>query len=228
MVGIGAGFLKRIVALTMTLLLVGGGILSVAIAECAHSNTEWRTDWDSKSVTGGYVWQRKYCKTCGKQLDFKIMAMSMVNEGKFIFTPNEFGERLEKISKAIDNQYITQLAEVDGELVCAVRNESNDVIAAIQFTDQKDLLAGTEHDKANISAIMVYCYTEDMSEVVAVTLATILCCDSSLKKTDAVDVASNVITYSTSGKAYKHNDVSYAMSTTSNGNMVFVASVLNK
>ena len=198
---------------------------------CNHSSTTWKRE--SPDVIIGLVTTKKVCNTCGKVLDYDYTAIAMTENSQFIFSPNQFAERLDRMFSVLNKYYdASKYSAASGimdndELICTVRNSSYNGVAGIQFTDKKNLLKKDSENKSDISCIMAYFLSDDAAVFADVAVGVVLTCDSSLEVSDASAIVKKAFLSSAEGKSYKHNGISYAFTPASSG-YLFVASLLNK
>lgn len=201
-------------------------------ASCSHASSTWKTT--STYITSGCVFQSKFCDFCGKTLDTRIKAIPMHENGRFVFTPNQFNERLDKLLCTLNEYYDAGSYQVqidtmdDNALICAVSSLQGKSIAGIQFTDENTYLKDGEQDNQTISCIMSYFVADDMDAFVDICMGIVLTCDSSLEVSDAKDILQSAMLSTANGKPYRHHGVGYAFSSFSSGGYLFVASLLDK
>lgn len=69
-----------------------------------HTPGEWVQD-EPDYVTG-LVWLRQYCSVCGKELDTDLKSLTSFHNGDtFLFTPQQFVDRLNSIFSVLTKNY---------------------------------------------------------------------------------------------------------------------------
>ena len=194
---------------------------------------QMKADLDSMDIVIGIIWERKYCDICGKYTDSRLKTFSMHEGGRFRFTPNEFEERFAKISEIFSENYggnelMPLMAPLEnGELCLALYDESYDLIAYIQFTDEEQYLKETEQDVAAISCVMGFLISEDATSWVDVMIPTLITCDSSLEVSDASDLCESMLLSSATGKPYVHNEIGYAFAPIGDSHMFTISLLMD-
>lgn len=189
-----------------------------------HTPGEWEIDESSRSMESGTVWVRQYCQICGTQIDRKLKSFSLDNGSIFLFTPQQFSERLNSIFSLLDDcTYTAKLGILDDNtMTCAIFED--EAIAAILFNDNTSEMNGDLQNSATIESLMTYFYTDDISEIVPAMLGIILTCDNTLEISDAADVGKALVLASLSNEPYYKNDIGYVFGE-NNGSYMLVVSL---
>lgn len=226
--------IRKSLLLVFTLQLITCFCVQPCFADdCSHPSATWKADMDSMDIVGGFVWERYYCDVCGAVIKSQLKSFSMHDGSKFLFTPNEFDQRFNKINKLITDDdtgenfttILTTLEDND-ELYLILCDESGELVGFMQFSDESSLFTAADQDEANISCVLVYFSTEGASTWVDVMLPAIITCDSSLEVSDAADVVRSMIASVADGNPYTKNGISYAFSSIGDYHL-FVISLLN-
>lgn len=191
-----------------------------------HTAGDWVIDEESRDIVTATIWRRKYCSVCADITDSDLRSFPLHEDNLFLFTPEEFTERVEKIYKYLDKTvYETELIAFGDNLGCVVMD--SDAVAAIMFMSEDGLLTGKDTESREIGAVVVGYYTDDISEVVNVMIGVIIACDNSLEQSDAADVAQQMIVASYLGEPYYHNGIGYVFGDDGDGYKLIVSVLEN-
>lgn len=188
----------------------------------AHKAGEWEIDEDSRSVISATVWIRRYCENCNAVVDSNLKSFALHEDNVFLFTPEEFAERLERIYDIIGKQkYKTTLAAVDGSMGCGI--QSDKVVAVMMFMSKDGLLTESDTESRNVGGIYTSFYTDDIDEVVNVLIGAIIACDSTLDSSTASEIGKQMILATTRGEPYYHNGIGYAFGDDGDGYKLMIS-----
>ena len=140
-----------------------------------HTPGEWVQD-EPDYVTG-LVWLRQYCSVCGKELDTDLKSLTSFHNGDtFLFTPQQFVDRLNSIFSVLTKNYSffgsysAQLFSPDStSLGCVITDSLGDLICTVLFQD-KNAETILEENSHLMNAIMSGFSTKDPDEVTNVLL----------------------------------------------------------
>ena len=174
-----------------------------------HTPGEWVQD-EPDYVTG-LVWLRQYCSVCGKELDTDLKSLtSFHNADTFLFTPQQFVDRLNSIFSVLTKNYSffgsysAQLFSPDStSLGCVITDSLGDLICTVLFQD-KNAETILEENSHLMNAIMSGFSTKDPDEVTNVLLALALVVNPDLEVSDANALCQKVLndTYTCDGLRY--------------------------
>ncbi len=191
-----------------------------------HVPGEWiPEELDYSSV---YYSVKKYCTVCSAFVDSDIVFFNKMHEdGMFLFSPEEFSDKLGQFYSALEYNMTTSLVVLDNNsLVCGVYYRG-EVIAAIFLNNDYSHMDSSEKDAHTMSSIMVYYYTDEVSYVVNSIVGIMITCDPTLEEDSANAVLLEAIDAGKKNDNHKYNGINYALTIIDNM-YVFVASVLNK
>lgn len=194
-----------------------------------HTPGEWKLD--EPSFVSATVWMRQYCAVCGERLDSELKALQALNEnGAFLFSPNEFAERLSLMLKQINNCNLdAQLATLDdGTMGCGII-DSTGTIGILLYCDDDAVMEDSAQNNGNeITSMICTFQTDDMSKIVQATIGMILTSDPSLEMSDAASIAkATVLSMYANNDYYEKNGIKYLFGEL-DGKYRFVVSVLEK
>lgn len=196
-----------------------------------HTPGEWKED-EPNFVTGG-VWLRQYCQVCEQQIDSKLMSLKSLHEnGVFLFSPNQFSERLSLIYKHMSNcDYKAELITLDDGTMGTGIISGNQHIGSLLFTDSNNIMnTGTENDTRKIASVICTFNSDvDIEAQVPAIVGMIAASNSSLEISDATDVAKKtVLAMYSNNTYYEKNGIKYLYGNSKGEGEQFIISVLNK
>ncbi len=183
------------------------GLEEGSIAE--HIAGDWVDDFNIVTAT---VFRYKYCINCGEKMDSDIKSFSLHNEDKFLFSAEDFSERLGSMFSVLYKNYsydcnykCDTLVMDDGSIYCGVTDTK--AISVILFHDsQGNKVKPGEKDISTITATI---NSTNASDNVNVLLGVLLTCDASLEVEDALELAKQIMKSTMSSTPYYHNGIGY-------------------
>ena len=194
---------------------------------CDHPYTYFRNEAGNASVINGKYKEYEYCQTCDALLNVEERYLSMDDNEKFIFTPEEFAQRFENICKDNFYNYDVSLEGFNGEtLYCDVRNADGNAMARITFFNGDGVLkrnAGGEE----IVTVMLECLpgADDEVEVDAILKTLLLTTNPILENYDLDIIVECATCAGKNGGTYDCGDRGYAI-WMEDGNVFASAAVL--
>lgn len=232
---IGSILFRMLGTLIAMILLMNSAETTLVVAdkaECQHVSCTWEIDFTSYNKVIGYYFERYYCDECGIATDERMQTIALHQGTRFILTPVQFEERLKRISYTLSENYDIEhydieLKDMDGEIAITMYDKDENLVAIIQFTDEKEMLTlkGNTANEERVSCVMVYIYSENVSDWIGVTMTTMLTCDNTLEVPDASDILKTVVLSGVDGDNFRHNDIGYAFGEVGEYKL-FVASLL--
>lgn len=187
-----------------------------------HTEGDWELDEESRDIISGTIWRRKYCLTCNNSIDSELRSFPLYDNEHFLFSPNEFEERLSKIYEYIDNNnYSVNMIAYDDTMGCVVSGSES--IAAIMFLSDDNILTATGVDSHEVDTIVASYYTDDLSHVVNVMIGIMVACDNTLEVSDAADIGKQIIVSSYLGEPYYNNGLGYVFGDDGDGYKLIVS-----
>lgn len=191
-----------------------------------HTPGEWIAEEPDYSSV--YYSVKQYCSVCDAYMDSDIVFFNTMHEdGLFLFSPEEFAEKLESFYSVLGYNMTTNLAVLDDNTLACGIFYRGDVIAAVLFNNDYSEMDGDEKDAHTMSSMMVYYYTDEVSYVVKSMIGIMIACDPTLEEDDAKTLGSAVVSAAQYNDNYEHNGITYALTVVKN-QYLFVASVLDK
>lgn len=187
-----------------------------------HTPGEWiAEDPDYSSV---YYSVEQYCSVCDAYMDSDIVFFSTMHEnGLFLFSPEEFTDRLESFYSVLKSDMTTTLAILDDNTMgCGIVYES-DSIAVILFNDNNSTMDGDKKDSRSVSSMMVKYFTDDVSCVVESMYGIMFACHPSLEKDDAKYVAKAIVYAAEDGDYYQYQGIKYLLTVRDDAYWLFVS-----
>ncbi len=150
-----------------------------------HTAGEWEED---PNAIDGTVYRERHCTVCKRQLTAETVPLdTMVRDGMFLFTPNEFMARLSTLTRKYAHQFTYEFVLADTGLAAFVFIDENQVV--LQFFGP-DAVPLTVYD-LNTPSVWCVSLSEAGEEDKALWQCFLMACDPALDKNTAyrVDVA---------------------------------------
>ena len=190
-----------------------------------HTPGEWM---EESNVAGGYYKKIQKCTVCSEELNSEMKFYScLYEEGQFIFTPKEFTERLNSVYRVLEYDMQTDIGILDDDsFVCGIMN-GGDALAVVSFNNEENIMQKDEIEAREISSMMIYYYTDEVSQIVESMEGIMFTCDPQLKEKEALVVAQKIVDASMKNDYYEYNGIKYGL-TVLRDHYFLVVSVLNK
>ena len=173
-----------------------------------HVIGDWEIDEDSRSISSGTVWIKRYCQICNTAVDMELKSLPLIDGNKFVFTPKEFVDRLHTLNNYL---YFSANRPVlattpEGEMGCSVCG--GDAITLF-LSEDYGCMSWDLSNATGICTLYTTFFTSDMDEIVDIMIAMILACDNSLEVSDAVNIARSTVLSMLNNDPYIHNSLGY-------------------
>ena len=173
-----------------------------------HIAGEWEIDESSRKVSSGTVWVKQYCQVCDETVDQKLKSFSLIDGDHFLFTPNEFVDRMKSLNNILDFSSSDPVLAITPEGEMGISLCKGDAIGLF-LSEEFGWMSGELSDTSGICTIYTTFFTQDMDEIVEIVVAMILACDNSLEVSDAVNVARSTVLSMINNEPYYHNELGY-------------------
>lgn len=186
-----------------------------------HTPGEWGVQ--SIDYVSTIVWLHRPCTVCGKDLDTDMKALTtLVEDEKFLFSADEFTDRLRYMFKYHFNQALTAgLKENENDsVVCMVLDNKGGIAATTLFSNKSDDLIADKNER-QISKLVFGFKTDNTDDRIRIVLATMLTTDPALELDDAKIVGAELIA---NGKCTK-NSICYALGKLNTNGGLYVMTV---
>lgn len=192
----------------------------------AHTPGDWVVG--EANIGAGYYRRVRLCTVCKAEADSEIAFLASLHEdGHFLFSPKEFARRLDTMYGVLDYELTTSIKVLDDNTLACGIMDADEVVGAILFNNDLKEMDGDDIDERNLSSMMVYYYTDDISDVVPSMLGIMIACDPKLEQSSASTLGKAVVDASLKNDYYEHHGIRYAL-TIVNNQYLFVVSVLEK
>lgn len=186
-----------------------------------HTPGEWEI-WNTDYVST-MVWLRQPCTVCEEDVNTDMKALnSLVEDGKFLFSADEFVDRIDYIFRYYDElKCSASMNAVDGEtLTATIANENNKSAATVIFIEDSENIINDKYDRS-IKEIMIGFETSNTAKIEQIVTAVVMTVDPYFDYDDAVDACTKIVNGS-----YVCNGIKYAIGKVSDYNGTCVMTVI--
>lgn len=153
------------------------------------------------------------CTVCGDIVEQESVPMiSLLNDGKFLFSADEFSQRLDKLFSSMGYSSFDAFCYDTNDMVACAIMHSTDQVGTVGFLGSDgELLTSNQVDEHDVKALMVKMDNDNPDAAILSIVGVVAACDSSLDEDEADDVRYKIVEASQRGSGYELNDIKYTL-----------------
>lgn len=157
-----------------------------------------------------------FCASCGAVVDTKTEPLtSMVKDGSFLFTGEEFTERISRnLLEVVGSELVAKYSEdgYNGDPLCQILSPTGNLPCSINFDDSEVGSPLAKHGARDIANIICGIYDFDPDVVLDTVTAIVLSCDPSLSLDGAEKAIGEIMSAAENDDDYELNGIVYSFS----------------